>query len=187
MSNSSGQNIIDKILADANAEANQIIQKAQKEADAALETANQAAEKKRNALLLLAQAEVEKVISKEISGAEIQARKTILQVKQECLEDTLSAVKQRFLSLEGKEYETVILSMLAKAEKGEEIVFSAKDRDALQAVVTEKGYVVSQETREISGGFIVKKGNIEYNYTFEAILAIEREEFEKIVAEILFA
>jgi len=187
MSNGSGQNIIEKIIADAKVEAKEIHDKAQREADALLASANQAADKKRVALLLLTQAEVEKAVSKEISGAVIQAKKRILQTKQECLEDILSTAKQRLYSLKGKEYETVILSMLEQAEKGETIIFSAKDREHLVTTVTEKGYSVSDETREVSAGFVVKKGDIEYNYTFEAIMAIQREEIEKIAAEILFA
>ena len=49
-----------------------------------------------------------------------------------------------------------------------------------------KGIKVSDETRDITGGFIVKKGDIEYNYSFEAIIAVEHEYIEQIAAEILF-
>ena len=83
--------------------------------------------------------------------------------------------------------EKTILGMLEKAEKGDEIIFSEKDREALADVVAAKGFQVSKETREISGGFIVIKGDIEYNYSFEAIMAVEKEEIEQIAAEILFA
>ena len=88
-----------------------------------------------------------------------------------------------------EEYQNMILTMLEKAEKGEEIVFSQKDKqnEILMAKLAEQNVAVSEETRELEGGFIVKKGEIEYNYSFEAILTVEKENIEQIAAEILFA
>ena len=55
------------------------------------------------------------------------------------------------------------------------------------AKLAEQNVAVSEETRELEGGFIVKKGEIAYNYSFEAILTVETENIEQISAEILFA
>lgn len=183
---SNEQKIIDKIMADAEREKNIILDKAQSEADATIRKANEQAAKELEQAAILAEAEAEKAVAKVISSAEMEAKKMILAQKQSCLEQTLELVKEKLHAQSAEEYEKTILSMLAKAEKGEEIIFSEKDRKALQKAVSEAGYTVSEETRDISGGFIVKKGDIEFNYSFEAMMAVEKEQIEQMIAEILF-
>ncbi len=181
------QKIIEKIIADAETEKAKILGEAETQANKVIKKAEELAKKEMEASSKLAKIEAEKAASKEISGAVMEAKKRVLTAKQQCMEATITKAKEKLLSLSGKDYEKTILAMLAKAEKGEEIIFSKKDRDVLADVVAAKGFQVSKETREISGGFIVKKGEIEYNYSFEAIMAVEKEEIEQIAAEILFA
>ena len=45
---------------------------------------------------------------------------------------------------------------------------------------------VSEETRDISGGFILKDGRIEVNCTFDALVRAEREQTAGEVAKLLF-
>ena len=188
MSNGNGENIIDKILADAKAEAKKITDDAQKEAEAVLEVANAKAQKESAALGELAQAEANKAAAKEISSAEMLAKKMILNQKQSILEEVITAAKAKLLSLTDVEYKVIIIGMLDKAEiyKNSEIIFNKKDKDAFGKEIAEKGYNVSDETRDIDGGFIIKKGDIEYNYSFESIISVEKEDIEQIAAEILF-
>ena len=79
--------------------------------------------------------------------------------------------------------------MLKMVSKEVTFPLSQKDKqnEALMSKMAEKNIVVSDETRDLEGGFIVKKGEIEYNYSFEAILTVEKENIEQIAAEILFA
>ncbi|MEA5085442.1 MAG: V-type ATP synthase subunit E [Lachnospiraceae bacterium] len=188
MSNGNGENIIDKILTDAKAEAKAITDAAQKEADTVLEAANAKAQKESQALGELAQAEADKAAAKEISSAEMLAKKMILTQKQSILEEVIASAKAKLLSLTDVEYKVIIIGMLDKAEidKDAEVIFSKKDKEAFGKEISEKGYNVSDETRDIDGGFIVKKGDIEYNYSFESIISVEKEDIEQIAAEILF-
>ena len=189
MSNSSGQNIIEKILADANAQAKEIVDAARAEYDAAIESALQKAEKETSAALKTAEDEAAKAASKEISAAEMKAKKMILEQKQACLMDVVSTAKSKLDSLNDDEYKVIIFDMLGKAvsDPGAEVVFSASDKAKLEKEALSKGFKVSDETRDINGGFIVKKGDIEYNYSFESIISVEKENIEQIAAEILFA
>ncbi len=186
---SSEKKIIDKIVADAVAEKAKILEQAKKEADVVLQKAQEQSAKITESESVLSDAEAEKARGKEISGAEMEAKKLILSTKQECVKMALERVKQKLSQLSDEEYQNMILTMLEKAEKGEEIVFSQKDKqnEALMAKLAEKRIAISEETRELEGGFIVKKGEIEYNYSFEAILIVEKENIEQIAAEILFA
>ena len=186
---SSEKKITDKIVADAVAEKARILEEAKKQADSVINRAKEQAAKFLENEDVLSDAEAEKARDKEISGAEMQAKKMILAKKQECVKMVLERVKEKLFTLSEQEYIQMIVSMLEKAEKGDEVVFSQKDKqnNALMEKLEQKHITVSSETRPLQGGFIVKKGEIEYNYSFEAILAVEKENIEQIAAEVLLA
>lgn len=185
---SNEQKIIDKIAADAKAEADKMIQAARIEAEKIIQSAEEKAKKELTRFHDLAQAEAEKAASKEISGAHMNAKKKILLEKQQILENVIKESEEKLLNLNDEEYEKVIEGMLELAEDGQdcEVVISQKDKDKIGKLIAAKGRKLSEETRPISGGFIIKKGDIEYNYSFESIVTVEREDMEKIAADILF-
>lgn len=183
-----GKIIIDKIIAEAEEAAKATLARGQKEADAILKAGREKADKELDVFDRNAQAEAEKAASKEISGAEMQAKKAILEAKQNILAEVIAEAEKRLLSLEDAAYAKVIGGMLERLDKslGTEIIVSAKDASRLAAVVAEKGFVLSEKNADISGGFIVKNGDIEYNYSFESIITVEKEEIQQIAAKILF-
>ena len=56
----------------------------------------------------------------------------------------------------------------------------------MEEKLKDMGYNVSGETRDIEGGFVVKKGDIEYNYSFKSMIMVQREEISYLASEILF-
>ena len=183
-----GKIIIDKIIAEAEKVADATLKQAQKEVDSILKAAQDKAGKEADALERATNSEADKVRSKEISGAEMHAKKAILEQKQNILADVIAEAEKRLLSLEDAEYAKVIGGMLAKLDKslGTEIIVSPKDAARLAAVVQENGFQLSEKTADISGGFIVKNGDIEYNYSFESIITVEKEAIRQTAAQILF-
>ncbi len=183
-----GKIIIDKIIAEAEEAAKKVLAKGQQEADAILKAAQEKADKEADVYDREAQAEAEKATAKEISGAEMQAKKMILETKQGILAEVIEEAEKKLLSLEDAEYAKVIGNMLDGLDKtlGTEIIVSAKDATRLAAVVKEKGFTLSDQTSDIGGGFIVKNGSIEYNYSFESIITVEKEEIQQTAAKILF-
>lgn len=183
-----GKIIMDKILADANAAAKVILEKGQQEAAAIQKAAEEKAEKQAELNRKLAKAEAEKALAKEISGAEMQAKRMLLETKQALLADVIAEAEKRLLSLDDAAYAEVIGNMLDRLDPalGTEIIVSARDWSRLAAVIQEKGFTLSTKSGDISGGFIVKNGAIEYNYSFTSILAVEKEEIQQAAAAILF-
>ena len=179
-----GKIIIDKIIAEAEEVAKASLAKGQKEADAILKAAQEKVNKELDVFDRNAQAEAEK----EISGAQMQAKKAILETKQEILAETIAEAEKRLLSLDDAAYAKVIGGMLKKLDRslGTEILVSKKDAARLADVVKENEFTLSAQTADISGGFIVKNGDIEYNYSFESIITVEKEEIQQIAAKILF-
>ena len=180
-----GKIIIDKIIAEAEEVAKASLAKGQKEADAILKAAQEKVNKELDVFDRNAQAEAEKAAAKEISGAQMQAKKAILETKQEILAETIAEAEKRLLSLDDAAYAKVIGGMLKKLDRslGTEILVSKKDAARLADVVKENEFTLSAH---ISGGFIVKNGDIEYNYSFESIITVEKEEIQQIAAKILF-
>ena len=86
----------------------------------------------------------------------------------------------------GSEYAEKFFGLSLVDEKEIIYIVSKKDAARLADVVKEKGFVLSEKTADIKGGFIVKNGDIEYNYSFESIITVEKEAIRQAAAEILF-
>ena len=82
-----GKIIIDKIISDAEKVAAVTISQAQKEVDALLKAAKDKAQKQLDQMDRDANSEADRVRSKEISAADMQAKKAILETKQDILAD----------------------------------------------------------------------------------------------------
>ena len=64
--------------------------------------------------------------------------------------------------------------------------FLGKVMNNTTAIVTGTGLSLSEETRNIMGGFVMVDGDIEINCTFETLIRLQREQLEKEVAQVLF-
>lgn len=54
------------------------------------------------------------------------------------------------------------------------------------AIVTGAGLTLSEQTRDIKGGFVMVDGDVEINCAFETLVRLQREQVEKKVADVLF-
>lgn len=183
-----GKIIIDKIIEKAEAEAKAIKDKANLEVEAILKAAEERAKRESDAMKKKAEVEAEKVKAKAISGAQLQGKIALLQEKQGILDEVIVEAKKRLETLPDAQYAETVGIMLNRLDKenGTEIIVSKRDRERLAKVIEEKGFTLSDKSRELDGGFIVKNGDIEYNYTFESIITVEQEEIRQIAAKILF-
>ena len=180
-----GQNIIDKILSDAKEEAAKIEEAAKKEADKIIAEAQSKADKESLKAREAAKDEADKAVAKEISSAQMRAKQMLLSEKQQCIEEAVKEAEKQLKELSEAEYKVVILNMIttAKKEEGSEIILSSADKEAFGKDIEKLGYKVSDEY----GGFVIKNGDIEYNYSFESIISVEKEEINLTAAKILFA
>lgn len=75
-------------------------------------------------------------------------------------------------------------SAVAESKVG---AFLGKVVNSTTAMVTGTGLLtLSQETRDIKGGFIMVDGDVEINCAFETLVRLQREKLEKDVAKVLF-
>ena len=135
------------------------------------------------------------------SAAEMEAKKSILAFKQEMVAKAFEDATERLANLPQEQYVQFLASQAAAAAAtgSEELIFNARDKAAVGALVAKaanelmekkgvKGALkVSDETRAISGGVIVRQGNIEVNCAVETLVQLRRSELASQVAEILFS
>ena len=181
---SEGQAEIDTVLEKARADAAEITARYQDQSEA--EAADLEFKNQKNA------AEHEERL---ISVAQMESRKVVLQVKQEMIEKAYALALKKLCSMQEDEYIEVLKHLILKASVSgrEEVIFSPRIREAIGKTAVEqvnqatgKNLVLSEETRLIPGGFILKDGNIEVNCTFDTLVRLERTETAGMVAKKLF-
>lgn len=132
------------------------------------------------------------------SAAEMESKKLLLKCKQELVGAVFENAVERLSHLAGEEYVAFLVKqVLGAVETGdEELVFNPRDarkygQDVIwtaNARLGSKGRLhVSQETRDIPGGVIVKRGNVETNCAADLLVQLRRADLAPQVAEILFA
>jgi len=136
-----------------------------------------------------------------LSTADMEAKKNILAFKQEMVSKACDLSQEKLGLLSGDRYIDFLAGQAASAARygTEELVFNTKDKaeygsavvKKANAKLSEKGVhgalTVSGETRDISGGVIVKQGDIETNCTTTALMQLYRNDLASQVAEMLFS
>lgn len=192
-------NILNKILAEGQAEAAKITTNAQANADAILADAKAQTEQRRQEILAQAKREANEDEQRQLTVAGLEARKDLLMARQEVIEQAFSDALAELRKMPSADYRQLLKSMLLEAVQtgDEEIVVDQVDRslftDAFlteinQAVVAagKKGNLrLSAETRHTDGGFILTTGEVDINATFATRLKELREDLEPEVARVL--
>jgi V/A-type H+-transporting ATPase subunit E len=194
------EKIKEKILQDAEVRTNEILEKARLQAKEVIEKANQKATLRAKEI---SQKSIHEISEKKRiinSIIELEMRKDILSTKQHSIDEVFSKALEKMNNLDSEKYEQVIFDMLmTSVESGEEEIllsetgkkklsadFLSKANKALEAVGKNGMLKISDETRNISGGFILLGKGIEINNSFEAVIKLYRDEIEPKVAEIFF-
>ena len=128
------------------------------------------------------------------SAAEMDARKTILQAKQEMVDEAYALALDKLCKLPEDEKTALLSDLLVRASStgSEEAIFSEADRAAGAKAVEKanaasgKHIALSKETAPIRGGFILRDQNVEVNCAFETLVRLQRAETAGAVAKILF-
>ena len=129
-----------------------------------------------------------------------EAQKSILSLKQEMVDKSLSRAEQMLCEMPEREYTQLLACLAAKAAKTglEELVFNDRDKGTAgpkvsrgaNALLREQGkygkLTVSELSADIKGGVIIKQGDIEINCSIEAMVSTYRDELSTQMASVLF-
>ena len=124
----------------------------------------------------------------------MEARKSVLSVKQEMVEKSFDLAVQQIVALPDEKYTAFLANLVKKAGPAgdEEIILNAADRarvgEALIKAVNADGakMKLSEETRDIKGGLILRRGSIETNCSVELLVELCRGELSAKLADVLF-
>ena len=172
-----------QILEEADHSAEAEIEKAKAKAEELLEAAKAEADAAAEKILEQSEADIEILMERSASSCDMYRKKAMLKAKQEVIREVLEKAYEKIQELDAQEYFEMAEKLLAKyvlAQEGE-VYFSKKDLERMP-----EGFV-SQETRQIDGGFILVYGGIEENCTIKALFDAKRDELSDKVHSLLFA
>ncbi len=190
----------EKVLQDARAKADEIVKAAAAEAEAILAQARAEAARKRDEELARGKERADEDRRRTLTLAELDARRQVLATKAGLIDEAFQEARTRLASLDPAQYRAYLKrAMLEAVESGdEEVIASARDLGTVgPEVVAEVNAEIARQGRKAAlrlsstpgdfiGGFVLRRGNVEVNCTFDAVLAREREALVVDVARVLF-
>lgn len=188
------QDMIARILADAEAEGARIEEQARSKAAALLQEAEeQAGESKRRAGEEAAK-QAEDVVRSAKSAAELIRRNSLLEKRRQLIADALNGTVRDLAALPDEAYMSLLLRLSETAARKGEGVLRLNARDlARQGTETlsrdlGEGRVIrlSEEPAAIDGGFLLEYGELEMNSSFSALVEEKRERLEDLLNRELF-
>lgn len=185
--------IFSKIIEQATAEAAAITETATKEVRRIISDGEKEAQLHKERAIAQYRETEEFLLRKKLTAQKLAARKHILQVKKDVMDECFKEAVQQLVNLNKNDYKKLISGMLAaiSVKDAAELIFSIKDKPLINP-----GYVRSANpdlnvkkisfSEDIKAGFIFKTDKIRIDNSLETIVASMREKLEPEVGKILF-
>ncbi|MPM50371.1 V-type proton ATPase subunit E [bioreactor metagenome] len=191
--------ITQSIVSEAQQKADDMIRGAKELSKLKTDQAMQEALAKKEEIIAKAKADAEEIIKRRISVAELEARKMRLFAKQEMVGEVFDETQKKLESMPKDEYMAFMENLILQSVNGgEEIVVNKRDKEEIGLKLIAKidliklkslslkMPVLSADTADITGGFILRDGNTETNNSFRTIVESHREESIPKIVETLF-
>lgn len=194
------ENIIEQITKDVRLEIDELKAKTAEECEKILAEAKETA-----------QAEYWKIVREGSKNAQqrgermgivagLEAKKQVLAVKQELIDETFDKAAHMIAELPQQEYIDFLVRLACEASGTgkEQVIFAASESEALKKAVVEKaneklaaegrnaGLTVSEESRDMIGGVILKRENVDINCSIETLIEMKKNELISEVSQMIF-
>ena len=144
--------------------------------------------------------DTEQRVQRMARTAALEAKKSVLSMKQEAVSRAFGEAQKLIAALPEADYVAFLAREAAAAAitGEEEVIFSEADRARVGAKTVKRAnellsasgkpgtLTLSDATMPMSGGLILKQGDIEVNCTVDTLLDLSRSELAARVAEVLF-
>jgi len=189
------ESLVNRILKDGADRAEAVRLKAKEEADGILAGVVSAMKAEEDKALEDAGKEAASLGERIIENQKQQSRNMVLTVKQKAVDAVYGKALSYLNGLSKKEFETYVKETVASlSADGDEIILPKKYgysnvswlNDYLKKQGQPGNVTLHTGDRDIAGGFILAKGGIERNYTFDALLEFYRYDTEGAVLDSLF-
>ncbi|MBE6688556.1 MAG: hypothetical protein E7588_04665 [Ruminococcaceae bacterium] len=194
------KNITDRIISDAKAYADEVINSAKAQAEEILDEYKKKSDKLVTSEHLKAQHTAADMVSRTESAQKMLERNALLNAKCEIIDEVFERALKELTQLSAEKYTVLLTSIFEKADISESCVicmnqkdlgtvgnsFLEKAKEIMLGKYADSSVILSDVPAKISGGFIVKSGNIEYNCSLENCLADFRKSHENDILKLLF-
>lgn len=179
------ENIVNKIVDDAKAEADRIKEEAMRANEDITSSKINEANERRKRIIERAKADAVMIKDRIISNAELKVRDEKLKAKQEILDRVFALAKERLKDLDENDYLGFLNNSLNNLDlKGDEVLIVP---DKVKSKVKDQGLSVAVSDNEtVESGFVLKDKDIIMNFSFDALVNYAREELESEIAQELF-
>jgi len=195
------EKIVERILQEAEEEAQEI----EREAQAEIERIRAGEAEQVKGIEEEASVRAEEAAREErrrrLSAADLELRKRLLAEKQGLIDRAFDRAMGKLVDMDAETYgEQIQQLLLTAADVGdEEVIISSRDEgritrhllDRANEVLASQGrkgeLKLSEERRDLIGGFVLRRGRRETNCSLESLFASGRDVLEPIVAEQLFS
>lgn len=179
------ENLTQKIIEEAKSQAIIIEKESKKSNEKIIDSKMREADEEKKRKLNRANSEASLLRERTISNAELKARNKKLEAKQEVIGRSFDTANERLKNLNADEYVTYIQSVIKsiKLEGGESIIV----QESMKSKVKELGLNMKVSDDEfVESGFSIQRKGIRFNYTFESLIELYRDELETEIAKSLF-
>ena len=184
------ENIINKILADADSKYKSIVEDAVKRAEALIADAESSAEQEKNALDGKIAVMRKEKASNRLATAELDARKYALRKKQDLIDLCYDRAYESLKKLPQKERLGFIENLIDEyAEEGETVMVSKADKELVTQKFLDgfnKKLKLCKDALKEEGGMVLIGEGYEKDLTLKRVVAYMRERTESKVAAVLF-
>ncbi|MCQ2452579.1 MAG: V-type ATP synthase subunit E [Oscillospiraceae bacterium] len=194
------EKITARIQADADAAKAALLKKAEQEADALLDEYRQKARAEYETLRTEGELAAKSQKEQLISAARLEVNKQLLQTRQELMAQAFEKATEELRALPADRYLLLLTRLAVSASRTgkEELIFNEADRArygeqavasanaALAATGKPAGLTLSDSTRPLDGGLVLKDGRIEVNCSLSSLIDTRRDELAVEVSRILF-
>lgn len=185
------QEIVDRIISDAEAEATEILRAAQERADSIISEAEERAANDRAETEEEANSRAKRISEGKAAQARLDSAKILLAEKRRVMEQIYKLALNKLLDMNESQTLAFIEKLLSEnAEVGDEIVFAKNfayvNRVAALPVVKERKLTISAERIQLSGGFILRGKLCDKDLSYSSLLNADKEEYQAEIASKLF-
>lgn len=178
--------VVEEILEGARKEADGLVQTAEKERKSILQLAEETVAGKRKAQDKQTEEAIKRLRQQELSSAELEAKRIILNARKGILDKTFEEVMKDLVGLGGEEKSRIYRIIV---EKGMKVLPNARVYCPRgEARLLPKGMVGAVVEADIPAGLILEStdGQVRLDYTFKTILEDVWEKELKNVSKVLF-
>lgn len=188
-----GDKIIDRIKADSKSAVDAVMAQSARECDAIMKEAEKTAGKRTAAIDAKTQTQLQQIAASSKSRAELETRNALLKQRRAEIDKTVTGLQDYLLDLPDGEYFAALYKLAAQLSGKSGVVYLNK-KDLIrkpadfeqQLQANGLNVAISCEPVAISGGFILKDGDIEENMDFKALISSRKDELEDLIHRELF-